>query len=198
MKKRNNTYMDVQNPQLVYSWKAPLRSYKKRGKWVLRFYLAVALLLSLIVFFFGDRILVIPIWAILFLFYALTITPPPETENKITVFGVETVGVNARWEALSHFYFIKRFDFEVLILVSRAPYFHHLYMIIPSLEVKNRVLHLLSEHIIYQEHPHISFVDRLIVWFSSLIPNDVEPDLSSSSQKQQETSPLFQKPAPNE
>src|SRR3989338_7186383 len=39
------------NPQVVYSWKAPLRAYKKRSKYILRFYIAVALLLSIIIIF---------------------------------------------------------------------------------------------------------------------------------------------------
>jgi hypothetical protein len=56
----------MDNPQVIFSWKAPLRPYKKRGKMVLRFYLALSLILSLIVFFFGDKILLIPIWAVVF------------------------------------------------------------------------------------------------------------------------------------
>ena len=64
------------NSQRLFSWKAPLRAYKKRSKNILGFYLALSLLISLIVFFFGDRILLIPILTLLFLFYVLTITPP--------------------------------------------------------------------------------------------------------------------------
>jgi len=97
--------MESPNPQLVFSWKAPLRAYKKRSKIILRFYIAVALLLSAIIFFFGDKILLIPIFTLLFLFYVLTITPPPEVENKITTFGLEAAGINLRFEILSHFYF---------------------------------------------------------------------------------------------
>ena len=102
----------MENTQVIFSWKAPLRPYKKRPGSVLRFYLAVAFLLSLIVYFFGDTILFIPIWSVLFLFYALTISPPPEIENKITRFGLETAGITFRWESLSHFYFTRRFGFQ--------------------------------------------------------------------------------------
>lgn len=162
------------NPQVVFSWKAPLRPYKKRGKLVLRFYLAVALLLSLIVFFFGDKILLIPIWALLFLFYALTITPPPEVENKITRFGVETAGITLRWEALSHFYFRSRFGFRVLTMVSQPPYFYHAYLVIPNEEIKKTLINILSEHLIFQEKPRHSFTDKAVDWLSSLIPDDQE------------------------
>src|SRR4051812_47741995 len=107
--KQSYTPIDPNNPQTLLAWKAPLRAYKKRSKSVIRFYLALAFLLSLIVFFLGDKILLIPIWTVLFLIYVLTITPSPEVENKVTRFGIENAGVTLRWEVLSHFYFAKRF-----------------------------------------------------------------------------------------
>jgi len=162
------------NPQVIFSWKAPLRAYKKRGKLILRFFLAVALLLSLIVFFFGDKILLIPIWALLFLFYVLTITPPPEVENKITRFGIETAGITLRWEVLSHFYFRKRFGFYVLTIVSHAPYFYHAYLVVPNETIKSNLLSILSEHLIYQERPQRSFTDKAVDWLSNLIPDEGE------------------------
>lgn len=162
----------MDNPQVILSWKAPLRPYKKRAKNVLRFYLAVALLLSLIVFFFGDKILLIPIWALLFLFYVLTITPPPTIENKITKFGVETAEITIRWESLSHFYFFQRFGFYVITLVGRAPYFFYVYLVIPNEEIKKEIFTILSEHIVYQEKPQRTFTDKAIDWLSKLIPDE--------------------------
>lgn len=162
------------NPQVLYSWKAPLRAYKKRSKYVLRFYLAVALLLTAIIFFLGDQILIVPIWAILFLFYVLTITPPPLIENRITKFGIETAGITLRWEVLSHFYFTTRFNFSILTLVTQAPYYMHAYMVLPSDKIKKDVMKILAEHIVYQEHPHLGITDRLINLLSYLIPEDEE------------------------
>lgn len=169
-----------------------MRAYKKRGKNILRFYLALALLLSLIVFFFGDKILLVPIWAVLFLFYTLTITPPPEVENKITKFGIESAGITLRWELLSHFYFIKRFDFDVAVLVTHAPYYLHTYLVVPSEETKKLVMNILSEHLIYQEVPNHSITDRLIEWFSHLLPDD-----EVETQKPVVPSPSPQTPVPS-
>ncbi|NTU73277.1 hypothetical protein HGB07_03855 [Candidatus Roizmanbacteria bacterium] len=167
-----SSYPIEDNPQVLFAWKAPLRAYKKRGMNVLRFYISLAILLSLIVFFFGDRILLIPIWAVLFLFYTLTITPPPEVENKLTKFGVETAGITMRWETLSHFYFFKRFGFTILVIVGHA-YFTS-YMVIPNEEIKTRVKQLLSEHILYQDKPAKNLTDVLIDWLSRLMPDDEE------------------------
>jgi hypothetical protein len=182
------------NPQIVFSWKAPLRAYKKRSGNILRFYLALALLLSLIVFFFGDRILLVPIWAVLFLFYTLTITPPPDVENKITRFGLETAGVTLRWEALSHFYFTKRFEFTLLTVVSHGPYYLHAYMVIPNEEIKTHVKHILSEHLVYQEKPHRTFTDQMIDWLSRLLPDDDE-EKKAEDPKQSPYSSFSQTPA---
>lgn len=166
--------MEEKNPQVLISWKAPLRPYKKRSKKILRFYLALAFLISSIVFFFGDRILLLPIWAVLFLFYVLTITPPPEVENKITHFGIETAGITLRWEVLSHFYFTKKFEFYVLTIVSHAPYFYHVYMVVPNEELKKELINILSQYLIYQEKPRKTFTDKLIDFFIQLMPEEEE------------------------
>jgi len=171
---RHNETMDTDHPQLVYLWKAPLRAYKRRGDSVLRFYLALALLLGLIVFFFGDRVLMIPILTLLFLFYALTITPPPEVDNIITTFGIETAGISLRWEFLSHFYYTKKFHFHVLTLVSNAPYFYHAYLIVPDDEQKKKITEILSKHLMFVEKPQRSFTDKMVDWLSNLIPDEDE------------------------
>ena len=160
------------HPQLVFAWKAPLRAYKRRSNSILRFYLALALLLSLIVFFFGDRVLLIPILTLLFLFYVLTITPPPEVDNIITTFGIETAGISLRWEFLSHFYYTKKFHFNVLTLVSNAPYFYHAYLIVPDDEMKKKVTDILSKHLMYVEKPQRTITDKMVDWLSNLIPDE--------------------------
>ena len=160
------------NPQVIFSWKAPLRPYKKRSGIILRFYLTVAFLLSLIMFFFGDKILLIPIWALVFIFYTLTITPPPEVENKITTFGVDAAGVTLRWEALSHFYFGKRFGFYTLTIVSQSPYFYHAYLVVPTEEMKKKLIVILSTHLLYQETPHKTITDKMLDWLSVIIPDE--------------------------
>jgi len=165
--------MDI-NPQLIFMWKAPLRAYKKRGGYILKFYIAVFLLLSFIVFFFGDKILIIPIITLFFLFYILTITPPPDVENKIIAFGIETAGITLRWEFLSHFYFKKKFGQDVLTLVSHAPYFYHTYLIVPDDTIKKQLIDLLSQHLVYMEKPQQGFTDKVVDWLSNLIPDDEE------------------------
>ena len=169
------------NPQLIYSWKAPLRAYKRRSSSILRFYVALALLLSLIVFFFGDRVLLVPILTLLFLFYVLTITPPPEVDNLITTFGIETAGITLRWEFLSHFYYTQKFHFNVLTLVSNAPYYYHAYLIVPDEKIKAQINAILSKHVMYVEKPQRNFTDKIVDWLSNLMPDDEDWEQEHSS-----------------
>lgn len=160
------------NPQVIFAWKAPLRPYKKRSRIIVRFYVAIALLLSSIIFFFGDRVLLLPIWAILFLFYTLTITPPPEIENKITEFGIDSAYTPFRWEALSHFYFTKRFGYPILTLVTHPPYNYHAFLVVPDEATKNKIKSILADHILFMEQPRKGITEKVTDFLSSLVPND--------------------------
>lgn len=180
--------MESENPQVIFSWRAPLRPYKKRSSLVLRFYLAITVILSTIVFLFGDKILLIPIWAVLFLFYTLTITPPPVVENKITIFGVETADNTFHFENLSSFYFSKRFDFYTLTIVSRPPYFYHLYLVVPNEEIKKKLINILSQHLIYQEKPKKTLIEKIIDFFSDLLPDEKEEPIQGVLQKLKQAS----------
>ncbi len=178
---------EMLNPQIVYSWKAPVRAYKKRSKYVLRFYLAVAILLSILIFLLGDKILILPIWAVLFLFYVLTITPPPIVENKISKFGIEAVGVTLRWESLSHFYFVDRFGFPILTLVGPPPFFTHTFLVVPSEEIRKQLIRILAEHIVYQDRPTLTLTDRIINVLSYLMPEDEEEEVKKQTATGQST-----------
>ncbi len=170
--KEEKSIHDTRNPQVVFAWKSPLRPYMNRSPQIIRFYLAVALLLSLILFFFGDRILLIPLWTLLFLFYVFTVTPPQEVEHKINQFGVTTAQNTYRWEILDHFYFDKRFGFDILVLVTHGPWTDYIYIVIPTEEIKDKVTVFLSEHIIYQEEPKKNFTDKTITWFLKFVPDE--------------------------
>lgn len=166
----------VKEAQTLLSWTAPMRPYKRKAKNTLRFFLAVALLLSIIIWFFGDRILLLPVWAIVFLFYIMTVTPPPNVENKITKFGIETAGITMRWEILSHFYFMKRWGFDVLTVVTHSPYVFYSFMVIPDQATKKKIADILSEHLMFDAHPPVTLTDRMIDALSYLIPEDDEDE----------------------
>jgi len=186
----------MENPQVVLSWKAPLRPYKKRAGRVLRFYLAIALLLSLIVLFVGDKMVLIPLWSILFLFYVLTVTPPPTIKNAITDFGIETGGIMMKWGAFSYFYLTSRFGYRVVTLVGHAPYNSHVYLVLPNNKEQKKIINIFIKKLVYRQNPHRGMVDKLADFFLNFAPDDEE-----GLDEQKESSlapPLSQKFSPND
>lgn len=171
MDQPQNSPPEIQDQTLLV-WKAPLRPFKKRSVALLRFFLAVALLVSAVVFFFGDLVTIVPIWALLFLFYIFSITPPPIVENRITVFGIENAGVTLRWDVLSHYYFDERFGFRVLVLVTHGPYFAHSYLVIPSEEIKTEVNAILNQHLMFMTNPTKTFTEKIVHFLSALVPEE--------------------------
>lgn len=135
----------------------------------------MALLISALVFFFGDLVTVVPIWALLFLFYIFAITPPPIIENRLTVFGVETAGVMLRWDALSHYYFDERLGYRLVVLVTHGPYYAHSYLVIPNEEIMREVSVILNQHLMCLSNPPKTLVDKITKFMYGLIPEEQKP-----------------------
>ncbi|OGK15214.1 hypothetical protein A2690_00350 [Candidatus Roizmanbacteria bacterium RIFCSPHIGHO2_01_FULL_39_12b] len=187
MEEKNNGAHLITNPQVLFSWRAPVRAYKQKTEGILRFYFALALLLSVVVALFGDWILILPIAASVFLFYALTITPPGNVDYKITRFGIEVGGIAYRYESLAGFYITQRFDYFVITAVSNSPFFNHIYLITNSQETLQTIVDVLSDHIVFVEKPQKTFTDKLASVLSSLLPEEkiiVEPQEKHETEKE--------------
>ena len=70
---------------------------------------------------------------------------------------------------------------HVLTLVGHAPFYYYAYIIIPNDDIKKRALELLSQHIVYVENPQRNFTEKVIEWFSNLIPDEEENPENVSS-----------------
>jgi hypothetical protein len=170
--KEPDQHEDSIDEQVLYSWVAPSRAFKERSASIMRFYFAISLLISIIVLFFGDKILVLVIFGLLFLFYALTTTKPESVEHKITTFGIETYNTHHPWEDLEKFYFTEHFGYQVLIIIGKNYYHGYTYAVVPNNDTKKDIIALLSKFIRYQKKPDITFSDKVIAWFSKLMPED--------------------------
>lgn len=190
----------VDNPQVLYEWKAPLRAYKKQSKGVMRFYIALALLLSVLIVLIGDRILILPIWASLFIFYALTVTEPPNITHKITHFGIQTEASIYPWEDLSFFYYTKRLDYYSIAIVTTRIYPSTLYLVVTDEKQLKKVVEILAQHLVFQDRPRQTITDRILQFFSSFMPQEedqAEPSKDAEASLQPQTpSPISQHPHP--
>ena len=85
----------------------------------------------------------------------------------------------------------------MLVLVTNAQYLHHFYLVVPDEKVKKTVAETLSRHILFQEHPQKTLTDKLVEWFSHLVPSEEVVTQAASEQKHQPLSPSPQVVDPN-
>ena len=100
----------------LLTWNAPSRPFKRRDK---QFYLttiSIAGIVCLILFLAEGAMPVILIISLIFLYYVMSTVPPDVIEYKITNKGIKVLGKRTDWQNLGRFWFIKRYDNDILVV----------------------------------------------------------------------------------
>jgi hypothetical protein len=156
--------------EVLLVWDAPSRPYKKRDR---EYYTTIAIiifLLSIILFFAGQFLLIAVIVSFGFVSYMLASIPPENTTHAITTYGVRTGDKLYHWAELGRFWFTDRLGQRVL----NIEYFHR---IIGSLvlllgDLKEEEVKKLLIPYLRNETPLPTFVDKASQWLQKKIPLD--------------------------
>lgn len=159
-----NTKVDV-----LLEWTSPSRPYKKRSREFFRTAGALIFLLSVILIFAQEFLLIGAILATFFVVYALSAVPPGMIKHKITNLGIETGGFFHRWEELYEFWFDKRGDEEMVVIRTILDFPLHLHLLLGEAS-KEKIKELLAKRIPYREQPERTTMDRLSSWLVKKIP----------------------------
>lgn len=144
-------YLHYYDPvRSLIAWKAASRPYRKKER---SYYTTVALLIilvSLIAFFWGERLLIGALLALGFLVYVLNFTPPTEIDYKISTQGI-TIGDHFyHWEELDSFWFSEKEGSKILNVLTKFRFPGLLMMVmspeIPQDEVQRVVARYLPFH----------------------------------------------------
>lgn len=161
-----NTKHEVE--KTVYKWNGPVRPFKQRDKDFWATLIAIASVFAVILFLVEGVMPVILIIALIFLFYVLSTVPPENAEFEITNFGLRIGDKLTPWEAITGFWFAKRFDQEMLILETTM--IPGRVEIICDSQKKKEITEALSTYTI-EKKPQITQVDRMTDWISRKLPN---------------------------
>ena len=108
------------NPvRTLISWRAPSRPYRKKDR---SYYTTVALLIilvCLIAFLAGERLLVGALLALGFLIYVLSFTAPEEVDYKISSQGIIIGDHFYHWEELDSFWFSEKDGSKLLNILTK-------------------------------------------------------------------------------
>lgn len=154
-------------PEVYLTWSSPARLFKKRNAEFYKTIGAIVFLLTIILVFASEFVLVLAMLSIVFLVYVLSTVPPENVEHRITNLGIESAGHYYRWEEIAEFWFDAQWEQVLLVL---RPMFGPRTTILMGEQKKDAVREILAKHIPYREHPEKTWMDNASSWLSSKIP----------------------------
>lgn len=166
-------YMDSdrsrQNQQEeVYAvWSSPSRLFKKRDREFFVNILAIVFLLSVILVFVREFVLIATVLSIVFLIYVLSTVPPEEVKHRLTNFGIESAGHFYRWEEFADFWFEDQWGQTMLVI---RPFMSPRVIILLGDQPKGKIREAVARHIPFREEPDKNWVDNAARWISEKIP----------------------------
>jgi len=158
--------------EILITWFSPSRLFKRRNPEYFKTIGAIVFLLTIILVFAGEYILVAAVLSVVFLIYVLSTVPPEAVQHRVTNFGIESMGHFYRWDTLAEFWFEE--DTGQIMLVIQ-PMMGTRIMILLGTEEKEKIKTLISKYLPYREAPVKSWVDKASSWLSEKIPLDRQP-----------------------
>ena len=149
----------------LVSWKSPLRVFVKRDKKHFTNLIMVVFLISGVLIFFKEFLLVGVILTLVFVTYVTSTVEPPEFEHKITTKGITSGGHTYPWEELKEFWLVQK-DGQTIINVDTKVRFPGRLFIVLNEEIVEEVRTSLSRYISFREEPKVIWLDQVTDWFS--------------------------------
>ncbi len=151
----------------LLAWVSPSRLFKRRDKEYFTNIGAIVFLLTIILVFAREFVLIAAVLSIVFLIYVLSTVPPEDVRHRLTTLGVESADHFYRWETLEEFWFEEQWGQVILII---RPVLGPRILVLLGNEDKQKVREIMVKHIPFRENPDKSWVDNAANWLTHKIP----------------------------
>lgn len=168
----------------LISWTAPSRLYKKRNREYFGIIIALILLISIILLFAKEFLLIAVILAFGFLTYVLASVQPDSVTHTLTNKGVRTEGKFTPWADCLRFWWEEKWHQHMVHI--QTPHFPHKLILLTSSQEKNQVDEVLLKYVI-QEKPEPTWLDKSAAWLQEKVPLEIpdEPPATTPPPKPQ-------------
>jgi len=158
----------VEEERVLVRWKSPARPYKERNREYYTTIGAIVVLLSIILMFAREFLLVAVIISFAFVSYVLASVRPEETENEITTRGIRAGGKFYRWGVLGRFWFKDKFGQKMVSIETGLNFPGEILLMLGELS-ENKVKDILRVYLLH-ETPEPKFVDKAAKWLQEKVP----------------------------
>jgi hypothetical protein len=154
--------------KLLLSWDAPSRPFKKRDR---EYYTTIAIivfLLSLILFFAGQFLVIAVVLSLGFVSYVLASVPPDMIHVSITSFGIHLGDQMFYWQELGRFWFSTKYKAD-LMHVETARAFPAQLAILLGDKSPDEVKKVMLKYSVF-EKPRPTWLDNAAKWMQEKFP----------------------------
>lgn len=162
------TAADFNEEKVLFEWEAPERAYQKRNKdfWITA--VAILILVSVILIFIKEFLLIVALISVVFMYYSMSTVPPKNIKNKITNWGIYFGEARYPWNNLNKFWFKKELSNEMIYFGTVLKFPNSVSMVIKA-EDREKLKEIIVKRIpLLNESP--TFVDKLTKWFGEHLP----------------------------
>ncbi|KKS16963.1 MAG: hypothetical protein UU77_C0035G0004 [candidate division WWE3 bacterium GW2011_GWC1_41_7] len=144
-------HLEDQAPKEVYlSWNEANRPEKKpMNHRFVRTFTVIGIVIALFLAIMGEFFLILLIASIIFISYALSITPPESIKYEVSSHGLEVADKIYHWRELKHFFITARTEREMLAVDTKERLPGRLFVVFNHTD-KERLIEIFSQHL-----PHI-------------------------------------------
>lgn len=153
--------------EVYATWSSPSRLFKKRDREFFVNIFAIVFLLSVILVFVREFVLIAAVLSIVFLIYVLSTVPPEEVKHRITNLGIESAGHFYRWEEFADFWFEEQWGQVTIVL---RLFMQPRIIILLGDQKKEKIREFVARHIPFREEPDRNWVDNAARWITEKIP----------------------------
>jgi len=152
----------------LLKWQAPMRPFKKKDKEYFTTIAAIVFLLTVILLFLKEWLLIAVIIALMFVTYVLATVEPESVDHELTTRGVVTGGKLYKWEALRRFWFSKKWN-DTLLHIDTNLQFPGRLMMLTGNQTEKKLKEVLQKKVQF-EQPEETFMDRSAQWLQEKVP----------------------------
>jgi len=154
--------------KVLIEWQSPSRMFKKRDKEYFTNIGAIVFLLTIILIFAREFVLVATMLSIVFLIYVLSTVPPEEVKHRMTNLGIESAGHYYRWQEFVEFWFEEQWGQRMLVL--RPIMGTRTVILLASTTDKDKLKVIIERYIPFREQPDKTWAENAASWLSQKIP----------------------------
>jgi len=150
-------------------WHAPGRPFIERSREYFVNGFLIMMALEIILFLFGQYLLMIVVLSLVFLSFAMSIVPPHMFYYKITSEGIRVEDYFFIWDELYDFFFIKHHGKDVLYLRTKDYFPGELKVTLGDISTEE-IKKILLPFLPYREYVKPTFMEKSGDWLSKNFP----------------------------